>query len=109
MATGIAYFIIFWFGFGNCDFLEGIVDFSGLAVDFLDGDCGGHGSEVGKLCELCNCGVECCVVDVAIATVSDVKEDQKSVWGIRDTFRVICDREYMAWTPTWLLRAQKDG
>lgn len=43
-----AYFIIFWSGFGDGDFFEGVVDFSGLAVDFLDGDCGGHGGELGE-------------------------------------------------------------
>jgi hypothetical protein len=44
-----AYLIVFWFRFRNCDFLEGIIDFSGLAVDFLDGDCGGHGGSLGEL------------------------------------------------------------
>jgi hypothetical protein len=36
------YFIVFWLRCWDCDFLERVVDFSRLAVDFLDGDGGGH-------------------------------------------------------------------
>jgi hypothetical protein len=33
------YFVLLGFGLGYCDFLEWVVDFSGLAFDFLDYYC----------------------------------------------------------------------
>jgi hypothetical protein len=43
---GKSYVVVFGRGFGDCDFLERVVDFAGLAVDFLDYDGGRH----------CGCG-----------------------------------------------------
>jgi hypothetical protein len=39
---GSVYFIVFGLWCWDCDFLERVVNFSGLAVDFLDGDGRGH-------------------------------------------------------------------
>lgn len=38
----VANFVVFWLWLGNCDFLERVVDFSGLAIDLLNYDCLRH-------------------------------------------------------------------
>jgi hypothetical protein len=48
------YFVVLRLWFGNGNFLEGIVDFSGLAVDFLYRNGRGHGCrELGAQSKLC--------------------------------------------------------
>lgn len=43
MEMGRDYFIVLWGGRWDGDFLQRVVYFAWLAVDFLDGDCGWHG------------------------------------------------------------------
>jgi hypothetical protein len=42
MGGRYVYVVVFGRGLGDCDFLERVVDFAGLAVDFLDYDGGRH-------------------------------------------------------------------
>jgi hypothetical protein len=54
---GQIYVVVFGRWLGDCDFLEGVVDFSGLAVDLLDDNGGRHrGGELRSsreaICEL---------------------------------------------------------
>ena len=42
MGMGRGYFIVFWGGRWDSDFLQRVVYFAWLAVDFLDRDCGWH-------------------------------------------------------------------